>query len=206
MNQDNEKQERLESLRAKRQQLSQSKEMSEKRLKRGPVIVDTINSVLGISIKEEDFRTEAQLPFNFVWGKRLEDCPGLVADYVSEQTAHQILICCSGLIGRCDAQIVLSEKLYMGYLSIKDLQIDKTVDLARKLEDSVIVFLQKYNGFVMIDYYEAKWSKEAIDFSVVMQGPALEQLMAPCFKNLIPFSQRHPNELRRPDRHARETE
>jgi hypothetical protein len=94
------------------------------------------------------------------------------------------------LIDDCDAQVGFNDRSYMGTFSVAPLSFEKIILLSKILEDSIIIYLHKYSGIIMVDFYEERWSRESIQFSIVVQGPSLEQLLAPCFADIIPFSRR----------------
>jgi hypothetical protein len=172
----------LQALQAKRREIARATHAHDLRLKHGAKVLEAISASLGISVSESDCLAEWQPAVKFVWNKPIENCPGLVASRLSRERALEIAKCTSQILGPCRACIGFDDKSYMGFISIKSLEVEKIVNLSELLEDSIFIYFDTHRSVVLIDYYEERWSQAPIDFNIVVQGEYLENLLKSCFE------------------------
>lgn len=169
-------------LRNKLENQAAKREWESKRKMRGQGILEKINSVLKSSFAVSDLRYNEEPPFPAILTKRIEDSPGLVAPYISEIQATELLKCFEKCIGnKLDFQIWFDELRFVGIISCVKLEFSTLPSLARTLQDCIYIHPVQCGGVLVVYYYEQNWSSEDIDFSIIVQGRNFETHVQDCF-------------------------
>jgi len=164
-------------LRAKRQALADERHQRELRETAGPRLVTIVNLALGLSLSVDDFLQQGDALGVFVWPKRIEDAPGLVAAYVDRPSAEEVLACFDRQIGHLTGSIGFHDKAYLGFARVTDIAPTSLLEIANACKDSVLFFVDRPKGAVLVDCYEGSRSP----YSVAVQGDSLLSETVACF-------------------------
>jgi hypothetical protein len=181
MNSKKSDQTQIEALREKRKRLALARERADKRKRYGRTVVSKVNLAVGEIRTLDEFDVNRTLPVEFVRQPNLEDCPGLVAAYISEQKIGHVLTCCDETFGHKSGSIGFDEYEYVGTMYIESVTLKTLLNLAKLLHDSVYFCPDGFKGVILIDHYKVRGVPLDESFSFVVQGLELEKQLAPCF-------------------------
>ena len=185
--------ERIEELKKRRMRIAKERENAEKRVKFGESVVAKANKALGTSLSLDDFHTTQSLPIELDWRNDIRDSPGLVAAYVNEPRAREIVSCCDATADLLEGIIGFSSYAFVGTTRIGSNSLLELLELAKLLEDSIFYCPDRYNGIISLDYYRGGLESREYDFSLVVQGKALEQILSTCFHSVIQIPLPNPS-------------
>ena len=172
----------IEELQLRRIANANQREQEQKRAQNGPTIVEAINRLLGQSFDLQATTLRDSFPYTVAISSRLEDDGGLVIANTSKSNAAKLLQCCARELGEpIAAELWFEEKFYMGIFTCTQLGLPKLVDLAHELQDRVHVAPIDAHGVIAVDYFSQAWRPDECDFSVLVQGLALENRLQKCF-------------------------
>lgn len=174
---------RIEELQLRRIANANQKEQEQKRAQNGPAIVEAINRLLGQSFDLQTTTLRNGFPYTVAISSKLEESSGLVAANTSRSNARKLLQCCARELGEpIAAELWFEEKFYMGIFTCMQLRLPQLVDLAHELQDRVHVAPKDPHGVIVVDYYSQAWKPDECDFSILVQGLALENRLQKCFE------------------------
>jgi hypothetical protein len=158
---------------------AEKRERARLRDRNSTTVLGVMTEVLGSHFREVSI--PASCPPD-VLAKRIEESKGLVAAYVSQTRAQEVVSCCQAILGgEISTNIWFDEKNYMGAFAASQLRLPALVELAMRLEDRVFAAPIAGSGLLIIDYYPQPWPVKQADFSVILQGPSVEPMFESCF-------------------------
>lgn len=173
--------EKILQLREKRIKLSEQRESVKKRNEYGHDVVAKINQSLGLGKSLSEYDPAVKLPVDFIRKPDFKECPGLVAAYISEGKAFDILSCCGQVSGKLKGTLGFDDHAFVGATNVEFLQLQNLVETAKLLNDSVLFCPQSSDSIILVDYYVTSGVIEDLQFSIVVQGQDLEHKFACCF-------------------------
>lgn len=168
-----------ERLRAKRQLIADQRKNNELRLDAAPSLVAIVNRALVRRLTMDDFSHTADTLGTFIWPKRLEDAPGLVAAYVDRAMASTILSCIGRRLGSLTGFIGFHDKAFLGFARAAMVEPAALLAIAEGARDAVLLYVDQPHGAVLVDWYETPGSNPC---SVIVQGDLLVAEAAGCFE------------------------
>ena len=169
----------IEELRARRALLHEAREHQRLRAAHGPTLAAIVAAASGKSITLEDFHPDRDEPLSLIWPTRIEDASGLVAPYISNSAASDLLACFQSTLGNLSGLVGFHDKRFLGLADLKDMAPTSLLAAAEASEDSVLFYVDEPRGVLMVDCYPCP---PADPFSIVVQGPALIDALRPCFQ------------------------
>lgn len=137
-----------------------------------------VSTALDVPLDIDDFSTSLQPSSEFVWPRALEDAPGLVASYISRDSAARLLDCFQNKVGPVDGLIGFHDKPYLGLAEVRSVHWQALLAAAAAAEDSVVLYTTDSNSAVLVDCYR---SQPAEPFSIVVQGERLIDPLKGCY-------------------------
>jgi hypothetical protein len=126
----------------------------------------------------DDFKADAALAGKFIWPKRLQDAPGLVAAYLDRPAATSLLLSIERTVPFLSGRIGFHGKDYMGLASVSGVRAGQLLAASEAVEDSVLVLVGSPDGAILVDYYRTPGRGP---FSVAAQGVQLVEVLKACF-------------------------
>jgi hypothetical protein len=136
----------------------------------GSNLAKLVASAIGRELNVDEFGSLPEGLPELIWPHRISEAPGLVAAYIDRTSAARILECLSERIGMLDG--------YLGFHRVCDLSPVALLQVAELTSDSVVFFLERIKGVILVDYYSTPGFKP---ISVVAQGVSLTHRLSECF-------------------------
>jgi hypothetical protein len=144
----------------------------------GSNLAKLVASAIGRELNVDEFGSLPEGLPELIWPHRISEAPGLVAAYIDRTSAARILECLSERIGMLDGYLGFHEKTYLGFARVCDLSPVALLQVAELTSDSVVFFLERIKGVILVDYYSTPGFKP---ISVVAQGVSLTHRLSECF-------------------------
>lgn len=177
---------KIDELRAKRASEVTRRLQAQLRDSHGARLAAIVSAATTRSLCLGDFDPTAGRPMNLQWPKDITAAPGLVAPYISRGKAEELLTCFRHRLTAISGRIGFHDKDYLGLAGVRGIDPASLLTVSDKAEDPVVFYLDDPEGVILIDCYR---SQPCEPFSVIVQGDALVQKLAPCFASLA-----RPNE------------
>ena len=179
---------RRQQLQARRQELAKQRENERKRSERGPDLAAAIGKALGVPLTLNDFDLKSKLPMSFSSTQDYRETKGLKLPYVSERRARHVVRCCDSTIGPQRGIIGFDEYSFLGVIHTDPVTLDSILSVAKMLHSEVLFCPTEIVGLIMFDHYRDYAIDREVDYTIVVQGPALESKLARCFANVVDIS------------------
>lgn len=172
---------KIDELRAKRASEVNRRSQAQLRDSHGARLAAIVSAATTGSLCLEDFDPTASRSLSLEWPKDITAAPGLVAPYVSQEKAEELLECFQHRLTAISGKIGFHDKDYMGLAPLRGIDPVSLLTVSDKAEDSVVFYLDDPEGLILVDCYR---SQPCEPFSVIVQGDALVEKLAPCFVDL----------------------
>lgn len=172
---------KIDELRAKRASEVNRRSQAQLRDSHGARLAAIVSAATTGSLCLEDFDPTAGRPLDLQWPKDITAAPGLVAPYISQGKAEELLKCFQHRLAAVSGRIGFHDKDYMGLAGLSGIDPASLLTISDKAEDSVVFYLDDPEGLILVDCYR---SQPCEPFSIIVQGDDLVQKLAPCFAGL----------------------
>ena len=108
---------------------------------------------------------------------------GLVAQDINRQKTEKILACCAEILGKLGGLLELPDQLCsLGLAELQPIDLRMLVPLGEALEEPILLHPAEHSAVIFVDYY---WMGMGQDYSVAVQGGALERRLQKCFTSPV---------------------
>lgn len=168
----------IDRLCALRAQLLITREHDRLRASHGPALVAHLAGATNQRLSLHDFNRSRTEPAAFDWPPDICVASGLVAAYIGERSAIELLTSIRTELSTLDGVIGFHEKPFLGYARVNNVDPVGLIEAAASSESSVMFYNTSPAGILMVDCYH---NPQAEPFSVVVQGKELVDRLARCF-------------------------
>lgn len=172
--------ERINELRKRRELEAHKARRSENRKIHGARLAASLSSATSAGLSLSDFHENATIPFEVHWPADITKANGLVAAYIAEERARQIVICIDAKLKNISGLIGIYKNDYLGLAKAQEINIKKLLDSCKEIQDSIILYPDNEDGAIILDYYPSPPSSPP--FSILIQGNALTKALQECIE------------------------